>query len=382
MKKWLVPLDDLDYNQRYFIFEEVKKNKNCWIKGFAGCGKSILLIYALKEKIEKNPNSNIAVIVFTNSLVNMFELALSELDIEYSCIRVMTYHKFKKQTSSFDYIFCDEIQDFPTSVLKEMKRRSNQLYVAGDSNQSIYECDPQTKEPVVESYEINSIIESKTYELVVNHRLSKSIINIVSELMPRMDFLEEKKSNVKEDISVGIYPSETEREEIKYIYKKAREATNADESTAIIFSNKIEVLKFVNAVLEEESKSRWNEMLNNYNRTNWGSMNGHLYNNNFNIEYIGSQYGDLNKCFRQNKIILMTYHSAKGLDFENVFLPFLNEQKKFDDETVFMVGITRSKRNLTLSYSGSMHKFLKRIEEKCENLKYEENIEVEDDFPF
>jgi superfamily I DNA/RNA helicase len=48
-------------------------------------------------------------------------------------------------------------------------------------------------------------------------------------------------------------------------------------------------------------------------------------------------------------IIVMTYHSSKGLDFDNVFLPFLNNSlfiSPYNEETLFMVAITRSKKNL------------------------------------
>ena len=52
----------------------------------------------------------------------------------------------------------------------------------------------------------------------------------------------------------------------------------------------------------------------------------------------------------------MTYHSAKGLDFDTVFLPGLTGSLPFwkGDEDIarrlFFVGLTRSRRNLFLSY--------------------------------
>jgi superfamily I DNA/RNA helicase len=61
----------------------------------------------------------------------------------------------------------------------------------------------------------------------------------------------------------------------------------------------------------------------------------------------------------------MTYHSSKGLDFDNVFLPFLSSTCNIFDETLFMVGLTRSKLNLTISYTDTMHKFVKDIENDC-----------------
>ena len=64
----------------------------------------------------------------------------------------------------------------------------------------------------------------------------------------------------------------------------------------------------------------------------------------------------------------MTYHSAKGLDFKAVFIPFLNAGLEIwrDNErakTLFFVAVTRSREQLFLSYSGTKHSFLEGISE-------------------
>ena len=65
----------------------------------------------------------------------------------------------------------------------------------------------------------------------------------------------------------------------------------------------------------------------------------------------------------------MTYHSAKGLDFETVFLPGLDSGISIfnnDDEDLerrlFYVASTRSRRNLFISYSGNdPHRFVAQM---------------------
>jgi superfamily I DNA/RNA helicase len=72
----------------------------------------------------------------------------------------------------------------------------------------------------------------------------------------------------------------------------------------------------------------------------------------------------------------MTYHSAKGLDFNNVFLPELTEDINLDakdgsfsnaenERRLFFVAITRSKENLYLSYHGTQHYLLSYLPEEC-----------------
>ena len=68
-----------------------------------------------------------------------------------------------------------------------------------------------------------------------------------------------------------------------------------------------------------------------------------------------------------------TYHSAKGLEFDSVFLPFLSEQHwpnpsdiealgpqeaAAKDSLLLYVGITRARATLVLTYSGKMTKLL------------------------
>lgn len=63
---------------------------------------------------------------------------------------------------------------------------------------------------------------------------------------------------------------------------------------------------------------------------------------------------------------LLTYHSAKGLDFETVFLPYFDETfpLSFDnlqDKTLLYVAMTRSKLNLYFSYSVNSSNIIQRI---------------------
>ena len=146
---WMIREDQLDPDQRDFINVESKKTGNIWVKGFAGSGKSVLLIHSLKNIIQKEPNAKVVVVVYTHSLIDMFKAGMQELNLP-SSIPVMTYYEFvDKNHQNFDYIFCDEVQDLPAKVLYAMTSRAKKVIVAGDSNQSIYDTDPRWWEPVV-----------------------------------------------------------------------------------------------------------------------------------------------------------------------------------------------------------------------------------------
>ena len=86
--------------------------------------------------------------------------------------------------------------------------------------------------------------------------------------------------------------------------------------------------------------------------------------------YVGNNYGSLSDADRENKVVLMTYHSAKGLDFDYVYLPMANDDMYIHSniDSLLLVALSRSKSGLFISYTGSLypslHKFLVGIKPK------------------
>jgi superfamily I DNA/RNA helicase len=88
------------------------------------------------------------------------------------------------------------------------------------------------------------------------------------------------------------------------------------------------------------------------------------------LMYFGNKHGQLSDAETRPLVFLMTYHSSKGLDFRNVFLPALGvnalivnpDKLKLDpdlDRRLLFVAVTRSRENLFISYSGKgPHKLL------------------------
>ena len=107
---------------------------------------------------------------------------------------------------------------------------------------------------------------------------------------------------------------------------------------------------------------------NNWGKPDYGDLNKHYKNNGIKIQFIGIGYGSLKDAEQNKDAILMTYHSAKGLDFDNVFLPFLNSNfylHPSNAETLFMVAMTRSRKNLYLTYFGYTHDLVDRFKGEC-----------------
>lgn len=365
---WMIREDQLDPDQKEFINVESKKSGNIWVKGFAGSGKSVLLIHSLKNIIQKEPNAKVAIVVYTHSLIDMFKTGMQELSLPNS-IPVMTYIEFvDKNNQNFDYIFCDEVQDLPAKVLFAMNNRARKVIVAGDSNQSIYDTDPRWQEPTVNPNQVGDIINARAFSLNMIHRLTRSIINAVQKIMPSINIWGAKRDLTKQDVNIRLCEASNEQEEVKYIYQEALKGANVGDTSVILFPKNDLIIKFANLVLSANGKSQWKEKKNSFNRPDYADLNRHFRSSGIKLQFIGSGYGALKDAERNKEGILMTYHSSKGLDFDNVFLPFLNAHLPLhpsNAETLFMVAMTRSRKNLYLTYFGYTHDFVDKFKGEC-----------------
>ena len=380
------PINKLDSQQRdfldkvsTFIDQSSSTFSNQWIQGFAGSGKSILLAYATKIILEKQPNSRIMVIVFTRSLVEMFKADFKEIGIA-SNVTIGTYYEFMNGSANYDYILCDEVQDLTPSVLRKMNTCASKIIVAGDSNQSIYERDPRNGELVVIPSEIGHLINAEKYELSIIHRLSRSIIDAVQRFLPRMNIFSSKRDMTKVDTQIRICEATSESHEVKYIMKLATKAVNVGDTTAILIPTGPKIIKFVNQVLRDSGKPEWNESRNSYGKVDFGSMNSHLLQNGIKIQYVGNGYGRFDE--NDHRIVIMTFHSAKGLDFDNVFIPYSNASMYICpndslSKTLFMVAMTRSRRNLYITYSGYPNDYLETFKSNCSQIDISSTMDID-----
>jgi superfamily I DNA/RNA helicase len=265
---------------------------------------------------------------------------------------------------NYDYIFCDEVQDLPADVLTQMKLRSQHVYVAGDSNQSIYE-------NTVTPSEIGNIINARPFVLTRIYRLTRSIMSAVSNLIPNMDIFGSRRDMTKKDVSVRLGKGYDQNDEVKYIWAQSSNASAEGYSAAILLPKHEYIIDFANRILRLQGKSIWVMQVNNYGRPDYNSLNSHLRQQGLKLEYVGNGYGSFQNAEHNRNTILMTYHSAKGMDFDNVFLPFLSDDtiiSRGDEETLFMVAITRSKMNLFITYSGFLHHLVAKFESACQRI--------------
>ena len=369
--QWMIEEARLGPEQREII-DEIHNldGKPIWIQGHAGSGKSIVLLHALTDYVIRNPNASIVVVVFTHALIDLLASGLRQIPaLKGKRIPVITIYDVNKRLykgEKFDAVFCDEIQDIPTVLLERMKKGCNQLIIAGDAAQSIYSSvpnfneKPATKEEIIEQL---SPIERTTTTI---YRLTRTVIGVLKNVYKNL--FADMVHIGREDSEIRLFKANSYEEEINFSWNETKQI-NADrpgEVNAVLFFKKNDLIRYVDKILELEGKQSWsNEKYPEYSVTsrNFEAMNTHLSNQDVPLMYVGNGIGSLEKANSDNKIVLITYHSSKGLDFDAVALPGIQTDlgEADNENAVILVALSRAKRDLLITFTGTMYSGFKRF---------------------
>lgn len=358
---WFIPFNQLDNEQLNFLQNvDNNLNKNYWLTGYAGSGKSVLLIHCLLKEREVRPNSKVIIVLYTHALIDMIKTGIPD---KYSNIPVVTYHKFHNMTGSWDLLLVDEVQDLPEYIVRDIHSKGKRVIVAGDVNQSIYD-------NVCENAMISSILGGQSYKLGIIHRISRRIRQVAQFFCADQTGFNAASLGRLVELPPRLVQASTYDEECKWLIICAKEYAANGYAPAILIPRHIQIFKFLQALLMIENKPLLPETLSANNKENYTLINNHLRSHNLKVQYLGNGAGSFERAGIDSLLTVMTYHSAKGLDFRAVFIPFLGPELEIwrDPEsrakTLFFVAVTRSREQLFLSYHGvSKHQYLNRIPE-------------------
>ncbi len=377
---WMPPPTKIDPEQREFLDKAEREDGNYWISGFAGSGKTVLLVEKLRREKADNPDLDVCVVLYTHSLIDLVRTGIPD---DLGQIPVKTYHQFRKGSRHYDLILVDEVQDLPEKDLREVDSRSEQLIVAGDDDQSIYD-------ERVDPKQISSIIDGEQFALTVSHRLPPNLMEMARQVFEGRN-LEEAKVSRMTTVEPRVGEAETGKDEVEYVWTKARQfAAEPGSPPVILIPSHSEIVSFTNSILEYEGASQWSVTQNQWDKNDYGSMNRHLQEAGLKLRYLGNRYGRLREGYSEGRVFIMTYHSVKGLDFETVFIPRLSDRLSIwggeeRARTLFYVAFTRSRRDLYLTYTGRPHRFIQDLPEENihrVSIPEQETDEEEEEDPF
>ncbi len=351
-EKWMIREEELDDDQ--YRIKNLNPNLSYIIEGCAGSGKTVLALWRAREIQESSNGGDFYVIVFTRALRRFIEDGVREIGLENT--RIVYENQWTKRLGSpnSDYIIVDEVQDFSIEKIQTFVQRSRKsTFFFGDTAQSIYE----------EGSSIGKIADVTRFSLRSlnnNYRLPKKIAKIAERLMSVQDDLVSRCQKEGSELP-NIVKFSTREEELNFIISQIQSRGLTD-SAILIATNQL--VEYVSDYLDQKGID--NEVK--------------LYlSGNKNIE---------NLDFSSDNPKIMTYHSSKGLQFYDVFLPFC------DNETVasefyrnpLYVAFTRAINSITVTYSGVMSHFFQSIPSDLYNETVRDittqDTEKEPDVPF
>jgi superfamily I DNA/RNA helicase len=339
-EKWLIDPGELDEYQREI--RELGLNESYLVKGCAGSGKTILALYRANDlRIQakaENKSSSFTVVVYTKALKSFIRSGIMELGIE---IRQVV-HYTQWDGSAVDHIIVDEVQDFDKEQMEVFVGATNKsMMLYGDSQQQVYKNRLNTDE-------IAAQFGLPQKELRSNYRLPKLVASFASHLCEDKEL---QNRCIKEgDQKPRIIRFNSWQQELDYIMTEIRTRNYTDVAILLPFNTK------------KKAPTR------NFHR-NVETVKEYLDNKSFSHEYKlrdDDNHDNIDLDFDSELPKVLSLHSAKGLQFETVFIPFC-DYPRHDDwfishyQKPIYVGLTRTYRNLYLTHTNDINPFFKRI---------------------
>jgi superfamily I DNA/RNA helicase len=381
---WMVPLRKMDEAQQLALRQcaDITAEQPKWIEGFAGSGKTVLLVHAIQSYLQKNPGSIVCIVVFTLALKDLISSGISP---EFSDrIPVMTYPNFVKNgNKQYDLVVVDEVQDIPANILSAIRMRASKLLIGGDDAQSIYANGSRAEI-------IESILHPNRVKLPRSYRLTRKIINVIKNILPDSNIAHETSGRMQE-VQITLAHADSVELELNWVWHQAKRETSISDPSVVVLPNHKSIQDFMRLIAKQEGRPAPEFPDNRWKKTDYSVANQHFLKVGAGIcvQYLGNDFGSLVDSESRTIVYVMTYHSSKGLDFKTVFLPLLTSNTTFwrgsddIDRRLFFVGATRSYCNLFMSYHGlAPHKYVQEMPQD-ELYKFEiDKIQKQDDEDF
>jgi len=342
-RDWYINEDEADDFQIQLLNTRI--DTNVVVKGCAGSGKTIIALWRAK-KIAESGLGSYYFIVFTKALREFIKDGVQELELDPKRILYVWEWDKKQNAPSADFIIVDEIQDFNERDIRKFKNKANKAFMFwGDTDQGLYAGLGDGRDLSME--QISTIVSQPTRELAYNHRLPTEIAEY-AQYISKDDTLKAR-CRREGGFKPRVYHYDSFEKQLDRIIELIDERDLED--IGILFPKNVDVKMayeyFINKGMDCEAKFTQ-----------------------------GGKKSFMDLDFDNYNPKLMTFHSAKGLQFESVFIPNCNDIDDRDDmwRNPLFVAFTRAYKNLFILYSGSLPSYFDDIPSHL----YESNTEIED----
>lgn len=323
--------DSMDDDQLDLI--EKTLDESMIVAGCAGSGKSVIAMHKAQQILDMG--GDVIMIALTKSLC----LFMNQGNMGRSLGSHFYYHWNWRNIGmpSADYIIVDEIQDFSRGEIQEFINSAKKcFFFFGDTAQSIYKF---TEKQTLSIEQIAKMTGLEPLQLYNNYRLPKAVAQITQTYVGvDVNPYSEKIYQSKEKALPHIVPFVNIEEQADAIIKIAEKSNSP--SIGILVPRNEQVIQLMQ-LLSEKNFVCEVKYGNGFNDENKNTLN-----------------------FQTKLPKLMTYHSAKGLQFETVFLPLYEGAIDSESRKALYVAMTRTYRNLYVMYNNVLSSPLKEVDSK------------------
>jgi len=355
---WLVPFSSLTPNQQDAVQMDTRAHKA--IVGGPGAGKTLVLLHRLNLLFQRCGKSadSVRLFVYTNSLKQFIRGGTDVLDVPDDCI--LTFDKWCSDTYRacihsrlpkkgekgvpdfdairagvlhalesgrtrapiFDCVLVDEAQDLDVVAIEILKRASRHITACMDGKQQIYEGRMSEQELVTRLG-----LSRHNAVLLAAFRCNPMVTELAAQFIRdesrRHEFLQQAANAEMDRSRPLLYVADNFPDERAHLIEMVKLRLSYGNSIAVIFPQQSQVHGFARGFAEAGIEVE--------------------------VQKMGSPLD-----FSHSLPKLMTYHQAKGLTFDSVFLPRLG-RSSFPDKMqerfghLCFVGISRAVKWIYMS---------------------------------
>lgn len=316
---WDVSEETMDDDQLDLI--EYTNNKSMLVAGCAGCGKSVIAMHKAEQLFAAG--QDVILIAYTKSLNRFMQTGGIHSNFNF-----FYHYQWKKMNMpTADYIIVDEIQDFTQVEIQEFIAAAKKHFLFfGDTAQSIYRLYGKNTMSIEE---ISKMTGLNILQLYNNYRLPRPIAKITQTYVGVnvAEYKEKVYQNRESELPHFVY-YDSEESQLVALIKLVND--NIHRSIGILLPSNADVLKVCESFKENNVSFEFK-----YNSDDDENRNE----NNLNFKTLLPK--------------IMTYHSAKGLQFDLVILPFYKGATDDEARKTLYVAMTRTMHSLYILYSAS-----------------------------
>lgn len=293
--------------------------------GNAGTGKSLIALHKLAQVPQ---GKRAALVVFNKALKKYFVDGLQVLQIPETKI---CYKEEWGMGWKVDYLFVDECQDFTSEEIKRFINSCDKVYFFGDTGQTIMDFREKTQS-VEDTAKMLGVPLDKLH---VNYRLTKENAALAEVVGKRNDLVRHcKRNGTKPQLIAGS----TFDEQLGTIIETIRR-NNLTRACVLVPYNTTDSASFSP---NKDPKLSVDYVVDYFVKHN---MPVELKRN--------SKSGDtMTLDFKSSVPKIIPWHSVKGLQFNDVFIPFCETTYDLVMKKALFVALTRAYNRLYIGYTG------------------------------